>query len=54
MHPIIPFKIHVSDNELLNLHQKLELASLPEEFEGADWDYGVPLYGLFPIIAVPS
>jgi len=50
MHPIIPFKINVSEKELSTLHQKLELARFPEELGGAEWDYGVPLYGLLPVI----
>jgi len=38
-----PFTISVSDRQLELLHSKLELTTLPDELEEADWKYGVPL-----------
>ncbi|KAF8555650.1 alpha/beta-hydrolase [Imleria badia] len=38
-----PFTISVSDGNLNLLRSKLELATLPDELEDADWKYGVPL-----------
>ncbi|KIJ54862.1 hypothetical protein M422DRAFT_42077 [Sphaerobolus stellatus SS14] len=38
-----PFHIQVSDSELLRLHQKLALTTLPDEIDEAGWAYGVPL-----------
>ena len=38
-----PFTIAVPDDKLHLLRRKLELASLPDELEDADWTYGVPL-----------
>ena len=38
-----PFAISVSDDRLSLLRRKLELATLPDELEDADWKYGVPL-----------
>ncbi|KAJ7493130.1 Alpha/Beta hydrolase protein [Mycena galericulata] len=38
-----PFKISIPDAALHRLRQKLELATLPDELEGAGWEYGVPL-----------
>lgn len=38
-----PFTISVSDGNLNFLRSKLELATLPDELENADWKYGVPL-----------
>ncbi|KZV68202.1 alpha beta-hydrolase [Peniophora sp. CONT] len=37
-----PFTISVPDAHLDLLKRKLELARLPDELEGAGWDYGVP------------
>ncbi|KAI9464666.1 Alpha/Beta hydrolase protein [Boletus coccyginus] len=39
----IPFTISVSDCKLELLRSKLELTTLPDELEDADWKYGVPL-----------
>ncbi|KAI0768967.1 alpha/beta-hydrolase [Trametes elegans] len=38
-----PFTVQVSDADLELLHKKLELATFPDELEGAGWDYGAPL-----------
>ena len=38
-----PFTLAVSDDALARLHDKLALARLPDELDGAGWDYGVPL-----------
>ncbi|KAL4890893.1 Alpha/Beta hydrolase protein [Aspergillus ambiguus] len=38
-----PFQIAVPDAELQRLHQKLEIATFPDELDGAEWDMGVPL-----------
>ncbi|KAI0330189.1 alpha/beta-hydrolase [Cubamyces sp. BRFM 1775] len=38
-----PFTLSVSDADLELLREKLELARLPDELEGAGWDYGAPL-----------
>ncbi|OSX57133.1 hypothetical protein POSPLADRAFT_1174607 [Postia placenta MAD-698-R-SB12] len=38
-----PFTISVADAELEFLQKKLALSRVPDELEGADWDYGVPL-----------
>ncbi|KAL0572613.1 hypothetical protein V5O48_009344 [Marasmius crinis-equi] len=37
------FKISVSDDALEILKKKLELTRLPDEIDGAGWDYGAPL-----------
>ena len=39
----IPFQINVPDEKLSILHAKLELATFPDELEGAGWKYGAPL-----------
>ncbi|KAJ7447329.1 Alpha/Beta hydrolase protein [Mycena galericulata] len=38
-----PFKIAIPDATIHRLHQKLELTDLPDELDGAGWEYGVPL-----------
>lgn len=38
-----PFKIQVPQSRLQNLQQRLDLALLPDELDGAEWNYGVPL-----------
>ncbi|KAI9464699.1 Alpha/Beta hydrolase protein [Boletus coccyginus] len=38
-----PFTIAVPDDKLDLLRRKLELATLPDELDDADWTYGVPL-----------
>lgn len=43
MNPITPFQIAVPDSHLQSLHQKLSLASFPDELDSADWDMGCPL-----------
>ncbi|GLB38172.1 putative epoxide hydrolase [Lyophyllum shimeji] len=41
--PESPFRIAVPDSQLALLHQKLELATLPDELEGAGTAYGAAL-----------
>ncbi|VDB88840.1 unnamed protein product [Peniophora sp. CBMAI 1063] len=38
-----PFTLHISDEALAELDKKLALTRLPDELEGAGWDYGAPL-----------
>ncbi|KAI0754244.1 alpha/beta-hydrolase [Daedaleopsis nitida] len=38
-----PFHLSVSESELEHLRKKLEISRLPDELEGAGWNYGVPL-----------
>ncbi|KAH8107254.1 alpha/beta-hydrolase [Cristinia sonorae] len=38
-----PFKLSVSDADLDLLHKKLALTTLPDELDGAGWNYGAPL-----------
>ncbi|KAF7357441.1 hypothetical protein MSAN_01340100 [Mycena sanguinolenta] len=45
------YKISVPDHLIDRLHQKLELATLPDELEGAGWDYGVPLADVKRLVA---
>lgn len=40
---IKPFTIAVPDSKLQILHQKLNLATFPDELDNAEWDLGVPL-----------
>ncbi|KAJ7081575.1 Alpha/Beta hydrolase protein [Mycena belliarum] len=46
-----PFKISVPDATIARLRQKLELTILPDELEGAEWDYGVPLADVKRLVA---
>jgi hypothetical protein len=43
MATIRPFKINVSETAIKRLHQKLDLTNLPEELDGAEWEYGASL-----------
>lgn len=45
------FKLHVPQADLDLLHQKLALTRLPDELEGAGWDYGVPLAEVKRLVA---
>lgn len=38
-----PFTLDVPEADLELLHKKLELARLPDELDGAGWDYGASL-----------
>ncbi|KAK2759493.1 hypothetical protein FQN54_002972 [Arachnomyces sp. PD_36] len=40
---IKPFKISVPDSQLQQLNKKLDLATFPDELQGAGWDLGAPL-----------
>ncbi|KAJ6550584.1 Alpha/Beta hydrolase protein [Mycena vulgaris] len=46
-----PFKISVPDASIDRLHQKLKLTTLPDELDGAGWDYGVPLADVKRLVA---
>ncbi|KAK1227141.1 hypothetical protein PQX77_009881 [Marasmius sp. AFHP31] len=46
-----PFNISVPDSEIAFLKQKLELTRLPDELEGAGWDYGAPLGDIKRLVA---
>ncbi|KAJ7088393.1 Alpha/Beta hydrolase protein [Mycena belliarum] len=46
-----PFKISVPDATIVRLRQKLDLTNLPDELEGAEWDYGVPLADMKRLVA---
>ncbi|KAJ7863486.1 epoxide hydrolase N terminus-domain-containing protein [Mycena olivaceomarginata] len=46
-----PFKISIPDALLDRLHQKLALTTLPDELEGAGWEYGVPLADVKRLVA---
>ncbi|KAI0027366.1 Alpha/Beta hydrolase protein [Vararia minispora EC-137] len=37
------FTLYVTQDALEELQEKLEASRLPDELQGADWDYGVPL-----------
>ncbi|KAF8610282.1 alpha/beta-hydrolase [Ceratobasidium sp. AG-I] len=50
---IRPFNISVSDQTLNELYAKLELTRLPDELDlppGQEWDWGIPLAVLKPVI----
>ena len=38
-----PFQISIQEKALSLLQRKLDDTRLPDEIDGADWDYGVPL-----------
>ncbi|KAJ7726495.1 Alpha/Beta hydrolase protein [Mycena metata] len=46
-----PFKISVPSSLIDTLQQKLALTTLPDELEGAGWDYGVPLADVKRLVA---
>ncbi|OCH86440.1 alpha/beta-hydrolase [Obba rivulosa] len=46
-----PFELHVSDEDLQRLHQKLELTTFPDELDEAGWDYGAPLADVGRLVA---
>ncbi|PGH02556.1 hypothetical protein GX51_04583 [Blastomyces parvus] len=43
MAPLRPFTINIPQSKIDKLKQKLALAELPDELEGAGWDLGAPL-----------
>ncbi|KAI0823206.1 alpha/beta-hydrolase [Trametes gibbosa] len=45
------FTVAVPDADLELLHKKLDLARLPDELEGAEWNYGVPLADIKRLVA---
>ncbi|KAI0769369.1 alpha/beta-hydrolase [Trametes elegans] len=46
-----PFALFVPDPDLALLREKLALARLPDELDGAGWDYGVPLADVRRLVA---
>lgn len=46
-----PFTLSVPDADLNFLRKKLELVRLPDELDGAGWDYGVPLADIKRLVA---
>ncbi|KAJ6498715.1 Alpha/Beta hydrolase protein [Mycena vulgaris] len=46
-----PFKISIPDASIDRLHQKLKLTTLPDELDGAGWEYGVPLADVKRLVA---
>lgn len=46
-----PFTLNVPDADIELLRRKLELVRLPDELEGANWDYGVPLADIKRLVA---
>lgn len=47
-----PFALNVPDADIDLLRRKLELVRLPDELEGANWDYGVPLADIKRLVAL--
>ena len=47
----VPYRIHVSDADLDVLKQKLNLTRLPDELDGVEWEYGVPLAHVKRLVA---
>lgn len=46
-----PFTLAVPDADIDFLHKKLDLVRLPDELDGAGWDYGVPLTDIKRLVA---
>lgn len=46
-----PFKICISDSAIEQLQQKLAATVLPDELDGAGWDYGAPLADIKRLVA---
>ncbi len=46
-----PFTLSVPDADLDLLRKKLELVRLPDELDGAGWDYGAPLADIKRLVA---
>lgn len=45
------FKISVPDDDIAFLKRRLELTRFPDELEGSDWKYGVPLADVQRLVA---
>ncbi|KAJ5787180.1 hypothetical protein N7457_002170 [Penicillium paradoxum] len=52
MSPVTPYKIAISDEQLQQLHQKLEQATFPDELDASGWDMGVPLDEIQRLVTV--
>ncbi len=52
MTTISPFNIAVPNASIDQLHQKLEQATFPDEFDTAGWDMGVPLAEMKRLVTV--
>ncbi len=48
---ITPYRIHISDEVLTDLKQRLARTRFPDEIPGADWDYGTNLQYLKELVA---
>ena len=46
-----PFKVAIPDADIEHLHRALELTRFPDELDGAEWDYGVPLADVKRLVA---
>ena len=49
--PIVPFKIHVPDEVLRDLKERLARTRFPDEIEGAGWEYGADLRYMKELVA---
>lgn len=52
MSSVTPYNIAVSDEQLQQLHQKLEHATFPDELDASGWDMGVPLDEIKRLVTV--
>src|ERR1700731_2401530 len=48
---IVPFKINVPDVDVVDLKQRLARARIPDELDGAGWDYGTNRAYLTELVA---
>src|SRR5260370_800938 len=48
---IVPFKIHVSDEVLRDLKERLTRTRFPDEIEGSGWEYGANLTYMKELVA---
>jgi pimeloyl-ACP methyl ester carboxylesterase len=48
---IVPFKIHVTDEVLRDLKERLTRVRFPDEIEGSGWDYGADLRYMKELVA---
>ena len=51
MTQVEPFAVAVSENALRDLRERLARTRWPDEVEGAEWDYGVPLSYMKDLVA---
>jgi len=43
---IKPFRIHIPEQSIDDLHERLARTRWPDKFDGVDWNYGVPVHYL--------